>query len=283
MPTVTIDGIATAYEVVGSGPPLLMCSPGGFDAAAVKWRTLQIYRDTRILDRLAEHYSCIVYDRRESGSSGGRVEPVTWAHYVVQAKGLLDHLGIDDVCLMGGCMGCSPVLAFAVAYPATVRGIILYWPVGGAKYRIRAHERFAEHLTFVRERGLDGVVELARSTDAGFGQDPRVGPWGSVIRHDGAFADAYRGLDPTWYERISTKMVQALLDRDTSPGADPEDLFKIEAPALIVPGQDSSHATSAARYLQECLPQAEYWDVPVLEQTEATAPARVLEFLGSAG
>ena len=32
MPTVSIDGITTRYEVTGSGPPLLMYSPGGFDA-----------------------------------------------------------------------------------------------------------------------------------------------------------------------------------------------------------------------------------------------------------
>jgi hypothetical protein len=49
-----------------------------------------------------------------------------------------------------------------------------------------------------------------------------------------------------------------------------------------VPGQDASHATSAARYLEECLPRGEYWDMPVSGQTAHTAPARVLEFLGSA-
>jgi hypothetical protein len=31
--------------------------------------------------------------------------------------------------------------------------------------------------------------------------------------------------------------------------------------------------------LEECLPQAEYFDVPVAEQTEANVPARVLAFL----
>ena len=48
---------------------------------------------------------------------------------------------------------------------------------------------------------------------------------------------------------------------------------------MIVPGEDTSHAPSAARYLQECLPDNEYWDVPVAEQTEESAPTRVLKFL----
>ena len=36
MPTAVIDGIATRYEVEGSGPPLLMFSPGGFNAVLLK-------------------------------------------------------------------------------------------------------------------------------------------------------------------------------------------------------------------------------------------------------
>jgi transglutaminase-like putative cysteine protease len=45
-------------------------------------------------------------------------------------------------------------------------------------------------------------------------------------------------------------------------------------------GADASHATSSARYLQECLPKSEYWDVPVAQQTEEPTTARLLEFLG---
>ena len=283
MPTAVIDGISTSYDVIGTGPPLLLCSPGGFDAAMVKWRTLEIYRETRILDHLAERYTCIVYDRRESGSSGGRVEPITWRHYVAQAKGLLDHLGIDRAHLMGGCMGCSPVFAFAVTHPEVVRSLVLFWPVGGPRYRLRGHQRFAEHDAFVREQGLDGVVELARSHDAEFGKDPRIGPWGQVIRTDPSFADAFVVLDRNGYLEIVAETVRGLLDRDTSPGAEPEELFEVKAPALIIPGQDSSHATSAARYLQECLEGSEYWDVPVSGQTEATVPERILAFLDGEG
>jgi hypothetical protein len=59
--------------------------------------------------------------------------------------------------------------------------------------------------------------------------------------------------------------------------------MRLDLPALVVPGRDASHATSAARYLEECLPRSEYWDVLPEAQTEQTAPARVLEFLEKAG
>ena len=74
---------------------------------------------------------------------------------------------------------------------------------------------------------------------------------------------------------------RALLDRDTAPGAEPEELMRCDVPALVVPGRDASHATSAARYLEECLPASEYWDVPAGDQTEANTPGRLLEFLAA--
>lgn len=281
MPTAVIDGITTRYEVVGSGPPLLMCSPGGFDATVEKWTTLGVYARIKLLDHLPRKYTCIVFDRRETGQSGGRVEHVTWAHYAAQGKGLLDHLNIQRAHLMGGCMGCCPVVAFGVAYPEATLSMVLYWPVGGARYRINGHQRFAQHLAYVQQHGLAEVVSLATSTGKSFNEDPRGGPWASVIRHDRAFAESYAREDVDKYKLLVAGMGRALLDRDTAPGAEPEDLLRLDIPALVIPGRDPSHATSAARYLEECLPRAEYWDVPVAGQTEETAPARVLQFLDS--
>jgi len=279
--TAVIDGITTRYEVIGSGVPLLMFAPGGFDATLEKWTTLGVYAKTRILDHVSKKYMCIVFDRRETGQSGGRVERVTWSHYVAQGYGLLEQLGIERAHIMGGCMGCSPAIAFGVAHPAATLSLLLWWPVGGPKYRINGHMRFAEHLAFVKQNGLEQVVSLAKSSSTSFGEDPRGGPWVSVLRRDAAFADSYIRLDVERYLHAVAAMARTLLDRDTAPGAEPEDLLRLEIPALIVPGNDASHATSAARYLEECLIKSQYWDVPVARQTEDTAPARLLEFLDS--
>jgi pimeloyl-ACP methyl ester carboxylesterase len=280
MPKALIDGINTRYEVIGNGPPLLMYAPAGFDATLEKWTTQGVYARTRLLDHLSKRYACIVFDRRECGQSGGRVERITWAHYVAQGRGLLDHLKIERAHLMGGCMGCCPVTAFGVAHPERVLSMILYWPVGGARYRISTHKRFADHLAYVDELGLDAVVSLVMQEGKAFNADPRGGPWAAVIRNDRAFADAYAKLDVAKYKQLVGDMCRTLFDRDTSPGAEPEDLLRCEIPVLVVPGKDASHATSAARYLEECLPKSEYWDVPPEAQTEESAPARLLEFLG---
>src|SRR5476649_35059 len=282
MATATIDGIATRYEVIGSGAPLLMFSPGGFDATVEKWSTLGVYARVKLLDHLPKRYMCIAFDRRETGQSGGRVERMSWQHFVAQGKGLLRHLQIERAHLIGGCMGCSVAIAFATAHPQSTMSMILWWPVGGAKYRIKGQQRFAEHLAFVQQQGLQAVVDLVARDGKPFGADPRGGPWASVIRHDKAFAADYARLDAERYKLIVAGMSRGLLDRDTAPGAEPEDLLRLDIPALVVPGRDESHATSAARYLEECLPRAEYWDMPAAEQTEANASARVLQFLEAA-
>jgi pimeloyl-ACP methyl ester carboxylesterase len=280
--TAVVDGIRTRYEVLGSGPPLLMYSPGGFDATVEKWSSLGVYARVKPLDHLAKHYTCIVFDRRETGQSGGRVERVTWADYVAQGRGLLDHLQVDRAHLMGGCMGCSPVMAFGVAHPERVLSMVLWWPVGGARYRIKAHQRVAEHLGFLQQHGLGEVVSLVQKEGKSFGADPRGGPWASVIRSDPEFAARFAAQDAEAYKLVVTGMARTLFDRDTSPGAEPEDLLRCAIPALVVPGKDESHATSAARYLEECLPHAQYWDVPPAGQTAENAGPRVLEFLANA-
>ncbi len=279
MPTAVADGIRTRYEVTGDGPPLLMFSPGGFDSTLESWRTVGIYQRLNLLDHLSQRYSGITFDRRESGQSSGRVERISWAAYVRQGIGLLDALGVESAHLMGGCVGCSAVAAIGVAHPDRVRSMVLFSPAGGVKYRMKQHQRFEQHLAYVDAEGLAAVARLARESEATFTKDPRVGPWNSVLRTDDDFAAAYAAADPARYRITVAGLVRLLFDRDTVPGPEPEDLLTCDVPALVVPGQDESHAPSAARYLQECLPAAQYWDVPVAEQTEDTAPARILAFL----
>lgn len=282
MAVATINGIDTHYEIRGDGPPVLMCAPGGFDADSRKWDTQGIYSKLRFLDELPRHFKCIVFDRRDTGRSGGRVEALTWADYAHHAKGLMDHLDIESAHIMGGCMGCTVATAFGAAYPEATRSLVLFWPVGGAKYRINGHMRFAQHLVYAQQNGLQAVADLARQEGKAFGKDPRVGPWVSVLQTDEAFVERYVKLDLEEYKLIVGGMARTLLDRDTAPGAEPEQLLRLDIPALVIPGADDSHATSAARYLEECIPGAQYWNVAVDEQTPETTLPRVCDFIKKA-
>ena len=104
-------------------------------------------------------------------------------------------------------MGVPPLLAFGVAYPDTVISLILWWPVGGAKYRIKVHQQFAEHLAYVQQNGLAQVVSLVAKEGKPFTVDARGGPWAPVIHRDSVFAERYAKLD------VSPRTVEAIKDR----------------------------------------------------------------------
>ena len=134
MPVATLDGIETYYESHGAGSPILMCAPGGFDATIDKWRVASAWTGIDAIKALAAEHTVIVYDRRECGQSGGRVERLSWASYTKQGKALLDHLKMDSAWIMGGCMGCSVALAL-VLLSFDDAGLLLHrrWAVTAGK------------------------------------------------------------------------------------------------------------------------------------------------------
>jgi pimeloyl-ACP methyl ester carboxylesterase len=275
MPFAVVDGIRTRYEVLGNGEPLLMFSPGGFNATIENWRTFSIYERLRFLDHLPRSFACIVFDKRESGDSDGRVERLTWDDYAAQGVGLLDQLGIDRAHLLGGCIGCSIAAMLAERHPERVQRMVLYSPAGGAHYRETQLGRFTAHTEFVRAEGLEAVVELARREDKTFAQEPRLGPWASVLRRDDGFAADYAGRDVDDYLALVDETARELFGGDDVPGGP----FSASVPALVVPGGDENHTPEAARRLAGSLPDVELWDVPPEAQTDGTAPARVRDFL----
>jgi pimeloyl-ACP methyl ester carboxylesterase len=282
MPQATIDGIEVYYETYGAGSPILMFAPGGFDATIEKWRAASAWTGINALEALASEHTIVVYDRRESGKSGGRVERLGWATYTRQAKALLDHLNIDSAYVMGGCMGCSVALAFGVHFPEATRALLLHWPVGGYRWKAAGLERFQRHFGFVKQHGLKGVVERAR-TGKSFWMDPEAGPWASVIERDNRFAERFVAQDLERYLGIIATSGRSFFDRDTVTGPEPEEVIGIKAPALIIPGDDPSHATSGAHYLRECLPRADFWNVMPPEQNTRAVCDRILEFCKTHG
>ena len=255
-------------------------APGGFDSTIEKWGTAGIWAEMKPLETLTGRYTCIAYDRREAGLSGGRVERVSWTTYAHEAKGLLDVLGIPRAFVLGGCMGCSTATAFGVTYPEATLGLLLHWPVGGVRWRQNGLERFQTHVDFVKRSGLSAVVELARR-EGSFWAEPQAGPWASTICADEDFARAFASQDQPRYLAMVALMGETLFDRETATGPEPIELMALRVPSVIIPGADAAHATSAARYLQECLAGSVYHDVPVEQQTPDAVRRWIIEFIES--
>ena len=105
MPFAIIDGIATRYEVVGAGPPLLMYAPGGFDAMIENWSTQSIYAKIKPLDhcRNTSPASCSTGANAASPAAASSASP---GRTTSPGQGPARSSGIARAHLMGGCMGC---------------------------------------------------------------------------------------------------------------------------------------------------------------------------------
>jgi pimeloyl-ACP methyl ester carboxylesterase len=272
-----VDGLKINYLVQGKGPHLLMLAPGGFDSIIARWTAGGVWKEMDAINALSRHFTVIAYDRREAGISGGRVEVLTWETFARQGKALLEHLGVREAWLVGGCMGVSVALAIAVRYPAVCSGLLLHWPVGGYRWMMKGRGFFDRHIAFVREHGLAAAAERAKGT-TNFWHDPEAGPWAAPLLSDPAFARSYVEQDAARYLEIVTASRDAMFNDTMPSGASGEELIGIETPALILPGADASHATSAAWAMKELMPAAEFWNVLPPHQNGENVLARIVEF-----
>ena len=280
MPFATLNGIRVHYQIQGSGPALLMFAPGGFRSVISRW-TAQggkgAWKEMDGLATLSRHFTTIAYDRRESGLSGGRVEPLSWERYVEEAKALLDLAGTRKAYILGCCMGASLALAFAVRHPQACKALLLHWPVGGYRWMMKGHGFFKRHMDFVRSNGLAAVVERAPKGE-NFWLDPEIGPWGSPCAVYPEFAAQFVRQDIQRYLETCARSRDALFNDTMPSGASGAELMRIEIPALIMSGNDASHAVSASWALKELMPQAQLWDVLPPHQTGANTLEQVLAF-----
>jgi pimeloyl-ACP methyl ester carboxylesterase len=200
---------------------------------------------------LVHDFKMIAYDRREAGTSGGRVEQFTWRVFAEQAVQLLDHLRIARAWVIGGCMGVSVAVATAAHFPDRCRGLLLHWPVGGFRWFSKGQEFFSRHMSFARANGLKAVVERAHDT-TNFWADPEAGPWAATLRHDSGFAAAYVRQDPDQYLAVVAQGRDTLFNDAFVSGATGEQLLRIKHPTFMS-GDDASHSASSAYQLRELI------------------------------
>lgn len=277
MPFANLDGIKIHYEAMGSGPPLLMLAPGGFDASIERWRLNGVWKELQPLDALARDFRLIAYDRRELGESGGRIEPLTWEIYAREAKALLDHLSIDKALLLGGCIGCALGVAIAAHFPERCRGLLLHWPVGGFRWMRKGLTAFNGHIAFTRQHGLAAAAERAKTTKSFWRGEPEGGPWSWSIATDSAFAASYVRQDLKRYIQIVEQSRDNLFNDTMPSGATGEQLTAINVPAFIMSGDDPSHSASSAVVLRELLPRAKLSPLMPPQQNASTVEQWIRE------
>jgi pimeloyl-ACP methyl ester carboxylesterase len=115
-----VNGVGLAYEVVGSGAPMLFIH-GAHLADALK---------PLVTEPALERFQRIRYHRRGLGGSSRPVEtePTSVAEQAEDAAGLLDHVGVGPAHVVGHSWGGAIALELAAQHPTTVVSLVLLEP-----------------------------------------------------------------------------------------------------------------------------------------------------------
>ena len=114
------DGTRLAYTEVGSGPRLV-CLPGGPGRASAYLEDLGGLSGTRTL---------VLLDTRATGHSEVPADPSTlrFDRLADDVEALREHLGEEQLDLLGHSAGCLVAQAYAAAHPERVRSLVLVTP-----------------------------------------------------------------------------------------------------------------------------------------------------------
>ena len=155
------DDVRLHYEVVGSGPPLILHT-GGAGAGSM-------WRDAGYADPLSAIRTCILFDHRGHGGSDQPRSAQAHAvqRYVDDIIALLDHLELASAAFWGYSQGADFGLSAAAMYPERFSAVIT---TGGmtlqetafAEDAVTAANMLADNAraaAILRQRGWEGFFE----------------------------------------------------------------------------------------------------------------------------
>lgn len=199
------DDVRLHYEVVGSGPPLILQTGGAGDGS--------MWRDAGYADTLSAIRTCILFDHRGHGRSDQPRSPVAHAvaRYVDDIIALLDHLEFDSAAFWGYSQGADFGLSAAAIHPERFSAVIT---TGGMTLQettlaldaTMAAKMLADNAriaAILRHRGWEGFLD---------GRDWTLSPW---------FQRQVDATNPEmialWYDAYGLWDTWALLPQITAP------------------------------------------------------------------
>lgn len=129
MPSVPVDGTRIRYEVLGSGPLVMMIAGTGYSGRT--WHPT-------FLDRLTECATVVLFDHRGTGESKGTDGDYTTNGFAKDAAAVLAAVGEGPAHLVGHSMGGRVAQWLAIDHPDLVRSLVFAasgpGPVEGTAY-----------------------------------------------------------------------------------------------------------------------------------------------------
>ncbi|MCC3767699.1 alpha/beta fold hydrolase [Streptomyces sp. UNOC14_S4] len=219
----TATGAELYYESAGSGPPVVCLN--NFFIVAPAWRNFT--------SRLARDHTIVTYDLRNQGVSSPGPGTHHFDDHVDDLRDLLDHLGLDDVHLIGTSASTLICRDFALRHPERVRGMVLtgpaFSPYGPLRMRLMARD-WLRRLEAQQAAGVFDYLYPLVFTDKAIERGGRA---------------TYLALREHFLALNSEAQVRACVTELLQASGDPDLLKRISRPVLLLIG-DGDHLWSAS-------------------------------------
>lgn len=152
------DGTVLHYEEVGAGEPLV-CLPGG------PGRAVAYLED---LAGLSAHRRLVLLDPRATGHSEVPADPATlrFDRMADDVEALREHLGLEQLDLLGHSAGCLVAQSWASAHPERVGRLLLVTPSDGLQGATREDLPAIRELSAGEEWYAEAAEAVAELADA---------------------------------------------------------------------------------------------------------------------
>lgn len=242
------DGSVIAYEVIGSGDPVLLLAPRSISSTADQWG--EYFLDPRLL---ADEFTVITMDQRYAGASRAALSPFSHDDAFGDQLAVLDVLGIDSASVIGADLYCASALKLACEAPARTHASILIEPMGlddsnsmDAYYSI-----FNDSIRTARADGLEGIIAAAENNPI-FANNPEAGPWCHRLHDQPGFATALRSLRRENYITLLVDFRDGVFPWDKRYFSVNElAISRTTTPFLIAPGNDDLHPAGLATRIKQ--------------------------------
>ncbi|MCU1499083.1 MAG: putative aminoacrylate hydrolase RutD [Acidimicrobiales bacterium] len=243
------SGVSIAYQVFGSGPPLLMAPaiPSHLDLMWVD----PVY--TQVLRRLGSFATVALYDPRGTGLSDPVDHVPTVEESADDIAAVLDAAGFDQAVLFAASTTCPGASVFAARAPERVTGLLLWgaWAQGlAATDDVHAIAGWDDQMAASMDRWREIVDQhwgqgfTLPYMAPGFDSERRRRSWGMLERASASPA-SIRAITQAAFE-VDLREVYRL----------------VSAPTVVVQASDGPQPEAIGRYVAELLPRGEFVVIP---------------------
>lgn len=262
MPIASIRGVNINYQIIGDSGPWMALITGGRRAHN---------EFIPLAQKIAAHgFRVVLHDRRNTGASdvvidGDESEEAIWTD---DLHVLLGQLGALPCFVGGSSSGARTSILFYLRHREAVRGLCLMRVTGGAFAAKRLPDMYyGNFIKAAQEGGMAAVCATEQYRER--------------IAANPANKDRLLKMDPARYIKVMSHWRDLFVAGAHLPvmGVTEAELNSIKVAAIVIPGNDNTHASASGLTAHRMIPGSQLHQLPITDQDVALIPIEEWSYL----